>query len=451
MIEIAPGPRHSRLVVAATDDIPLVWFQFAFATGSASDPADREGLSYHAAVLARRGAGARDRLALDGELDALGASLGVAIDRDAIRYSGLCLARNLDRVFELATDVLIRPRFDAVEHGRLVRESQMTLDELRDDDHQLAARFFNRHCVPSHPYARTIMGTERSLATLEIDQARARQRDLLDPAKLVVGFAGAIEPERARAMTESLVGQLPETKPETKPETEPDIAPGGAGQFQCPALDGYSQPAGRRVVVVDKPERAQSQILLGHLGPRYGTREALAMIAIETAFGGTFTARLMQEIRVKRGWSYDAGCTLQRSRGPHWFRIHLAPAAEVTPDALALTWSLYGDLAEHGLSADELAFARTYLTGSLPFRLATARQKVRAAIQNQLFDLPSDYLERVPQELAALTLDETNHIARTKLWPDDSLAVVVATADTMVPRLEALGYEHLTVLPYDRD
>jgi zinc protease len=173
------------------------------------------------------------------------------------------------------------------------------------------------------------------------------------------------------------------------------------------------------------------------------------VIAIETAFGGTFTSRLMQEIRVQRGWSYGASAGLHRSRGPHWFRMQLAPSAEVTPDALSLTWSLFEDVARNGITAEELAFAKTYLGGSLPFHLATARQRVRVAVQDELFGLPADYARTLPAELAKLSLDEVVQAARAWLHPDDSLAVVVATAETMVPRLEALLHDSIEVVAYD--
>jgi zinc protease len=431
---IEDGPRGCRLIVEASDDVPLVWLQIAIRGGSAGDAPEREGFAHHMTALARRGAGARDRAALDDVLDALGASLSVSADRDAGRMSALCLARNLDQVVDLASDILARPRMAPEEHEKLLRETRMSLDEIRDDDSELVARFFNRHCVPGHPYGRTLMGTEASLGRIALDDVRAAYRRAVVPENLIIGVAGAVSPAQAHDIAGRLVADLP---------AQPAPA--------LPALDSPPTPRGRRILVVDKPERTQSQLMLGHLGPRYGTREAMAMIAIETAFGGTFTSRLMQEIRVQRGWSYGASAHLHRSRGPHWFRMHLAPSAEVTPDALALTWSLFEDVAANGITADELDFARTYLSGNLPFRLATARQRMRVAVQNELFGLPADYAHTLPGELARLGHEEVHQVARTWLHPDACLAVVVASADTMLPRLETLRHDSIQVVPYDAD
>ena len=438
-----PGPRGSRLVVDRASDIPLVWFTVAIPGGSAGDPDDSEGFTHHMASLARRGAGGRDRQALDQELDQLGASLDVMVDRDAVRISGMCLRRNLDPVIDLAADILARPEMAEDEHDRLLRETRMSLDELRDEDDELAARFFNRHCLPGYPYSHSITGTERSLDRIEdrgLPEIRAAYRRSVVAGNLIIGFAGDVAPDGAESSAAGLAGRLVAGLPEPAELAE---------SVSLPDLTPPEIPRGRRLVVVDKPERSQSQILVGHLGPRYGTRDALLLGVAETAFGGMFTSRLMQEVRVARGWSYGAGCTLHQGRGPHWFRIHLAPSAEVTPDALRLVLDMLGDLAENGITADELAFTRSYLLGNLPFRLATARQRMRLALGGQVFGLDPGYPQRLPEALAAVTLDEVNDACRTWLRPDDALSVVVATADTMVPALEAIGAGTPEVVAHD--
>ena len=85
----------------------------------------------------------------------------------------------------------------------------------------------------------------------------------------------------------------------------------------------------------------------------------------------------MQEIRVKRGWSYGAGRALRRSRLPHWFEIWTAAAIEVAGQAIALTLELYADYAARGPTDDEVDFARSYLFGAMPFHVATARQRMQ--------------------------------------------------------------------------
>src|SRR3982750_4180463 len=111
------------IIIEPSVDTPLVWFDISIRGGASTDPRGVEGLHRHAALLARRGAGRRDRAEVDETLDTLGAALDVGVSRDAVSVAGLALARHLDAVVELAADLLAEPRFDADEHARLVRET----------------------------------------------------------------------------------------------------------------------------------------------------------------------------------------------------------------------------------------------------------------------------------------------------------------------------------------
>src|SRR5689334_25284094 len=123
----AEGPRGSSLFVEPSGDAPLVWFEVCALGGAARDPVGVEGLTRHAAMLARRGAGGLGREALDEALDGLGAVLDVSVARDNVTLSGLSLTRNLDVVVGLAADILAAPRFDEDEHGKLLRETPHVL------------------------------------------------------------------------------------------------------------------------------------------------------------------------------------------------------------------------------------------------------------------------------------------------------------------------------------
>jgi zinc protease len=420
------------MFVEPSGDAPLVWFEVCALGGAARDPAGVEGLARHAAMLARRGAGTRDREALDEALDGLGAVLDVSVGRDTVTLSGVSLTRNLDTVIELAADVLAAPRFDAGEHDKLLRETPHVLDEIRDDDSSLATRWFDRVCAPGHPYARTAVGTAESLTRIDREAARAVWRELFVPRNLVIGISGDVDEARAERIAGRLVERLPDAAPPV-----------------LPALDDAAPPAGRRTVIVDKPDRTQAQLRIGHLGPRWGGADTPAIIILETAFGGMFSSRLMQEIRVKRGWSYGAGCALRRSRGPHWFEMWMATAIDVSAEAVALTLQLFADLAARGLGDDELDFARSYLVGSMPFHLATARQRMQLAVRDAAYGLPWDYTATLPAKLGELSAADLRAAAARALRPDDAVTVAVTTSKETRAALAAATGGSVEVVPYD--
>jgi zinc protease len=412
--------------------IPLCWFTAAVKVGGVLDPPGLEGFTRHAAELARRGAGGMDRARLDDAIDRLGASLDVEVDRDWIALTGTCLERNLDRTVALAAAVLSDPMMSEREHEVLRRESQHEIDEIRDDDGTLVERYFQMQCAPGHAYGRTLIGTVDSLERIERDAALRHHRSLWAADNLVVGVAGPITPARAGEVAGVLEAAI---------AGRPAVAP--------PPLPAPETPAGRRIYLIDKPQRTQCQLWIGHGAPAYGTSDFLALMPVETAFGGMFSSRLMQEIRVKRGWSYGAGCRMFRSRAPHWLRISLAPTREVAVDALALTLQLYEQLAADGISEEEHAFAVRHLTGGLLFSQATPRQRMRQAVRHQLLGLDPGYPRQVSAALEMTTVADARAAASRWLRPRDLCITLIATADEMVPRLEKAGLPPTEVIPFD--
>jgi zinc protease len=421
-----------RVIVEPSPDTPLVWFEVAIRGGASTDPRGIEGLHRHAALLARRGAGRRDRAELDETLDSLGAALDVGVSRDAVSISGLALSRQLDGVVELAADVLSEPRFSPDEHARLLRETPQVLDELRDDDNALATRWFDWLCCPGHPYGRTPIGTEASLERIEHGAAIACWRREVVADNLVIGLAGDIDEASAERVVARLVERLPAT----------------AARDAAIAMPADAPP-NRRVILVDKPDRTQAQLRIGHLAARYGDPDTAALAIAEAVFGGMFSSRLMQEIRVKRGWSYGAGCALRRSRLRHWFEIWMAAGIDVAGSAVALTLDLFADYAARGPTDDEVDFARSYLVGAMPFHVATARQRMQLAVRDAVFGLPVGFTARLPEALSTLAASDVRAACQRHLRPGDAVTVAVTTAEQAGPALAGAGAGTLTVVEHD--
>ncbi|HEU4732666.1 MAG TPA: pitrilysin family protein [Kofleriaceae bacterium] len=420
------------VIVEPSPDTPLVWFEIAIRGGAALDPRGVEGLHRHAALLARRGAGGRDRAKLDETLDSLGAALDIGVSRDSVSISGLALARHLDAVIDLAADVLADPGFSADEHARLLRETPQVLDEIRDDDSALATRWFDWLCCPGYAYGRTSLGTEASLCQIELGAAIECWKREVVTGNLVIGLAGDIDEASAERVVTRLTERLPAN-----------------GRRDLPLEIPAAPPPGRRVILVDKPDRTQAQLRIGHLATRYGAPDTAELALAEAVFGGMFSSRLMQEIRVKRGWSYGAGCALRRSRLPHWFEIWMAAGIDVAGPAVALTLELFADYAASGPTDEEVDFARSYLIGAMPFHVATARQRMQLAVRDAVFDLPAGFTARLPEALGALAASDVRAACRRQLRPDDAVTVAVTTAEQAGPSLAAAGAGELTVVDHD--
>jgi zinc protease len=422
-----------EILIEESHAIPICHVVVMVRSGASVDPEGHEGLVRHAAELMRRGAGGRSRTELDATLDELGASIDVVVGADSAGFMASGLSRHLPRLVELLVDVLARPRFDEDEHERLRRESLATLDDVRDDDSSLCGRYWDRSAYGGHPYGRTTLGTQASLAALTLDDARAWWKTRLLASHVLIGFAGDVTRARAEALAEQIVGALPGGLAPDEP----------ARPLTVPALPG------RRTILVDKPERTQSQILVGHTAPPRAHADWLALSVGAAVFGGTFTSRLMSEVRVKRGWSYGASCRLGRGRHGAAFRMRVFPSNELTASTLTLVLELFEQIVAEGVTAAEVEFALGYLSGSWPFELVTPSDRLGKQLDTILLGLEPGTYARHLKLLAAISADQVNEAIRRWWKPADAVIALTATADDMLPRLQGLPLGELQVVAYD--
>jgi zinc protease len=436
----------SDYLLEENHDLPLCRVQLTLRTGAASDaPASSAahpvtgrdgviGLCNFATELWRRGAGSRTRARLDEDIDRLGASLQVLSWHDQVLFEVAALKEKIDDACALLADVVLRPSCTTDEAERLQRELLASLDDLRDDDSGLAARFFSRALYGDHPYGRPVAGTEDSIEHFSAAAAQRWHRHYLKRGNLLVGAAGDLTPPELEALLQRHFAALPQGPRLDQPLPEP--------------------PAGRglRVLIVDKPDRTQSQILLGQLAPEWRHPDFLPLYLATTAFGGTFTARLMDEVRTKRGLSYGASARLGHGRGARALTVGVFPSAEQTAETIELILRLYGEWAREGLRPGELEFTRSYLQKNHAFSIQTPEDRLNLRTRLLLCDMPLDHVTTFPTRVGQVSAEQVHKAITTHLRPDDLVITLVATAKRVLPSLQAvpaLKNAQFEVVPYD--
>ena len=422
-----------KVFVEPSRALPLVSIAIGFRAGSTTDPIGQEGLARITARMLRRGAGGLDALAIEEGIDRLGGEFGADVALCSTSVHMEVIARRLDAFVELGSKVLGAPTFDEAELGKLLRESEAEIVETRDNDRVLAGRALRRAVFEGHPYARRVSGTPASLAKIDREAALASYRRIFTKANAVVALSGDVTEKGAREIAERLLAGLPD------------------GHANDEAIADAQAVRGRRLVVVDKEERTQTQMLIGGIGTNAHDADHTAMLVGTTAFGGTFTSRLMQEVRAKRGWSYGAYARASFDRRREAFTMSAAPAAKDAAACLALELEMIHDLREKGLTAEELAFVKSYLRRSHAFEIDTARKRVQQRLDEAVFDLPMNYYAGYVDRVAALELDEVNAALRARVPEEDLVVAVVATNEEIGEAIAAAipNLAQTTVVPHD--
>ncbi len=412
-------------IVMRDQAIPLTHCSASLRLGAALDPMGKEGATRLLLRLMRRASASMSAEQIDEDIDRFGGSLGIDVSRSVAGFHGAVIARSRDDFHELLARILTEPRFDEDELGRIQRESQAEWVESLDDDSTLARRFFAREMFRGHAYGRLAGGTPASIESITIDDLKELYPKLLSREQLRFAFAGDVDEKSCDIFVEGILARLPDS---------------GEMIDNCESPAG---PQGRRLLFVNKPERSQTQIMIGSLGTHPRDEDHTALYVGHTIFGGTFSSRLSQEVRGKRGWSYGAYSNLPFDRKRHAFSLWTFPQASDAGSCIELELQLLENFIERGVSQEELDAAKLYLENSHAFTLDTAAKRASLALDIDLYDLPVDYFDQHVERVRALSVADVNAAIQRRLSADNLCVVVVGTQDAIfrdveqaIPRLD---------------
>ncbi|HEY8945720.1 MAG TPA: pitrilysin family protein [Polyangiaceae bacterium] len=409
---------QSRVLVETSHDLPLISLSIGSKRGGLFDPEGQEGLTRLSARLMRRTGGGREPQEIDTRIDSIGASLGVDVSASTVVFHASSIRRSISELTDIVADVLARPGLAEDELGRLKRETEAELVEALDDDRGLARRWFRRKLFPSHPYGRPLSGTPETLARISRASVQAQAASIAARGELLFAFAGDIEQAEADRLVARIESGLPDGRSVIDPTPEP------------------ASVSGRRLIIVDKPERTQTQILIGALGTHPSDEDHTALLVGNTIFGGTFTARLTQEIRAKRGWSYGAYSSLPVDRRRQSFSLWTFPKTDDAAACIRLQLDMLKELRERGVTAKELAWAKRYLVRSHAFAVDTPSKRAGLLLEASLYDLPPRYYDDYLARVSAVKLDDVNQALARRVPEKDLLVVVVGTANDLRASVE---------------
>jgi zinc protease len=421
--------------VESSNALPLVSIVVGLRSGATSDPEGKDGVGRFTTRILRRATEGMTSTQIDAAIDSLGAELGIDVGPTTTSLHGQVIRRNLVAFVDLIARLLGKPTFPEDEIARLRRESVAEILEARDNDRALAGLAFRRTLFGSHPYSRSAAGRPSTLETITRDDVVATYERRFVRSDLVIGFAGAISEDEAKELGARLARAVPEGPPTalSLPETV--------------------RPSGRKLVIVDKPERTQTQTLIGTLGTMPTDTDHFPLVLATAVLGGTFTSRMMREIRSKRGWSYGTSARLSIERRRHAFTMSAAPGAADCAPCLKLELEMLGEIVEEGITARELAFIKNFLVRSHAFEVDTAPKRLGHALETELLALPDDYHSRYLEHVRAVELDAANAALKERLTPNDLVVIVVGTASDLIEKLkEAIpGLASHEVVPFDVD
>jgi predicted Zn-dependent peptidase len=407
-------PSGLRIITEAVPTVRSVAFGIWVGVGSRDETTGQAGATHYLEHLLFKGTHRRSALEISSAIESVGGEVNAFTTKEFTCYYARVLDRDLpvaiDVVSDLVTSSLVTPADVESERNVVLEEIAMRDDDPSDAVHDLlAGRMWG-----SAPLGRPILGTVNSIATLSRSVINRYYKRQYRPSRVVVAAAGNLD----HATVVRLVRGAFERAGFLADEMEPDPA----------RMGGRPPRATSGVALLERPTE-QANLVLAVPGLARTDDRRFALGVLNVAFGGGMSSRLFQEIREKRGLAYSVYSFASHYADTGMFGVYVGCQPAKVDIVLGLCRDGLADVADRGITGEELTRGKGQLRGGLVLGLEDNGSRMSRLAKAELVygELPSigELLERID----AVTLDDVRAVAGDLLAATPAVGVVGPFAD----------------------
>ena len=423
-------PNGLHLIVVEDRRLPQISFQLVIpGAGGYYDPSNQVGLAQYTASMMREGTKSRTTLQISQELETMAANMGVTagLSSQTATISGGALTENFDKLFDIATDVLMNPTFPADEWAKAKTRAKSGLLQQRTNPGFLAQEHYSRIMYGNHPAGRVTVTTE-SLDAITPEAMADFYRSHFVPDHALVAFAGDISLAEAKKRVEEKLGGWKK-----------------AGTPK-PAVTDPSAPAAPKVTLVSRPSSVQTLLMLGVPGMSRTDPDYEALSVANRVLGGTM-GRLFRHLREEKGYTYGIGSGLNAPKYRGDWTASTSVRTAVTADALRDLLAEIEEMRTKPVPASEFQDNKGALVAAFALSLENSASVLNYYVQSWTYGFPADYWDTYPARIAAVTQEQA--LAAAKKYWDPARLQIIAVGDA--PQVAEIMKKYGTVEMFDAD
>lgn len=398
--------------------VPLVSFVAIVKTGAASDPPGQEGLAALTAGLLRKGTRTRTAQQFAADLDYIGGSFEASAGADFTNLYAEFLSKDLARGLDLLSDALLHPAFPQAEVDKLVAQSIDGIKGAKDDPQQVLGLYYNGYLFGARSYGRPSEGHELSLKHVDRDAIAKFYSANYAPGNMILAVAGEFSSAEMDKKLEEVLGAWTE-------KSVPAVT-----------VPAEASSKGKRLLLIDKPDATQTYFAIGNVGTTVNDPDRVAIRVVNTVFGGRYTSLLNEALRIESGLTYSARASFDLRKAPGAFGIYSFTRNETTAAALDLALQVLDELHKRGITAEQLASAKSYIKGQFPPSIETSSQLARRIAQNEFYGLDDSEINQLEARIDAVTPEIAKQVIEKHFPKEDLVFTLIGKASAIGPAVK---------------
>ena len=420
-----------RVVVVELQNMPLVTAKVIVRNGGEVDPPQLSGLADMTASLLTKGTKTRTAPQIAQAIEALGGSLESGAGWDSSSVTTGVMSSKISQAMEILADVVRNPAFQNEEIERLRQQYLDSLSVAFNQPGTVANMVAARVVFGDEPYGHPASGTPESLPRIKRDDIVRLHSTYYRPDNTILVVGGDIRPADAFRLAERLFGDW------ARPSTPLPAA----------AKEDKARAEGKpRVVVIDMPEAGQAAVVLARSGIRRTDPQYFHGLVANSVLGGGYSARLNQEIRIKRGLSYGAGSSLSVRRDVGPFLASTQTKNPSGAEVATLLMSELGRLSSEPILDAELTPRKAVLIGNFGRSLETTEGVVNQIGSLANYGLGLDQINNYIQSVQAVSGGDVQKFAGSRLASQGASIIIAGNAKEFLDALRK-QFQNVEVIP----
>ncbi|HHB52790.1 MAG TPA: insulinase family protein, partial [Saprospiraceae bacterium] len=405
-----------KCIVVENNKVPKVSFRL-FIDEQPSREGKKAGAAEFAGDLLSRGSKNRTKAQLDEEVDFIGADFSTFSQG----FYAASLSKYTDQLMDVVSDAIFNPTFSEEQFNKIKKQKLSSLASEKEDPNAIAGNVRGvLNFGKNHPYGEVV--TEETVNNLTVQDCKNYYQSHFRPNNAFLIFVGDIKLEDAKKMANKYFGKWKPVILEEMDEPKVTI------------------PTKRTVDFVHKSGAVQSVVNVTYpVDFKPDSPDAIKASVMNTLLGGFFRSRLNQNLREDHAYTYGAGSALRKDRLIGSFRAGGSVRNEVTDSVIVQIDYELNRLINEKVSEEELDLVKNVMAGQFGRSLEDPRTMARFSLNVARYNLPKNYYRDYLKNLAAVTAEDVQMMAKKYLKPNACHILVVGDKNEVADKLTQFG------------
>ncbi len=353
------------------------------------------------------GTESRSKTEIDEAVDFVGASLYTF----SYGFYFNCLTKNLEKVTEIASDILLHPAFPKEELEKKRKRLMSGLKSIKTSPDEISSRVEKvLKYGQSHPYGQ--IQKKSDIENISIELCREYYNTFLKPDNGYLVIVGDINLKSAKSICEKYFGiwesgNVPESS------------------FPFP-----SKPKGVNVSFVHKPGAVQSLIKIFYpVDFKIGDENTAQVNVMSNIFGGAFSSYLNANLREDKGYTYGSRGRIRADRFVGSFSCVASVRNDVTYSSVHQMLLEMNRIKNELVDSNDLERIKNNMIGDFALSLENQQTIARYALNTERYNLDKNYYRDMLDKVQGVTIEMVNEVANRFIDPENCHILVVGNKE----------------------